>query len=237
VSFVAQKGKCRSCRERLSWQYLLVELVGGLLFVFVPLALRSFFVVWNPAWGLLTVSFLSALWVAVFVLLLIVIIVDMRHFIIPNGINALLALLGVVWVLAIWRLGVFDVFYGGSFLQHYAALLPSPIGGGVLSYVFGALAGVIFFGLLVFLSRGRAMGMGDVKLIGALGLLFGWPDILLIIILSFLLGALVSVVLMLRGTKTLSDRVPFGPFIVLAATIVFFCGAGLMGAYFGIIGM
>jgi len=101
----------------------------------------------------------------------------------------------------------------------------------------GAAAGGIFFFLIVLASRGRAMGMGDVKLITALGLLFGWPDIVLIIFLSFILGAVVSLILMALGRKKISDLVPFGPFIVLAAGLVFFFGARLLSLYFGIIGM
>ncbi|BCX15785.1 MAG: hypothetical protein KatS3mg098_014 [Candidatus Parcubacteria bacterium] len=62
------------------------------------------------------------------------------------------------------------------------------------------------------------MGMGDVKLIFALGLLFGWPDILLIIFVAFILGALVSLILILLGKKKVSDLVPFGPFIVLGGS-------------------
>jgi prepilin signal peptidase PulO-like enzyme (type II secretory pathway) len=99
----------------------------------------------------------------------------------------------------------------------------------------GLVAGAGFFFVLVVLTLGKAMGMGDVKLMAGLGLLMGWPDILPVMLLSFVIGALFSVWLMIRSRKKMSDMVPFGPFIVIAFALVFFFGAGLMGAYFGIL--
>jgi len=76
------------------------------------------------------------------------------------------------------------------------------------------------------------MGWGDFKLAGALGLIFGWPDILIVVALSFIIGSLVSVFLMLKKKKTMKDIVPFGPFLIVGATIVFFFGYQLINLYF-----
>jgi len=236
ISFVIQKGKCRSCLKTISWQYPLVELASALLFVFIPLTLRLLFPFFVAEWGWGAFILASALWILVFLLLILVFVIDLKWYVIPNVVNGLLLFLGAIWAgLGYWW-GLFGNVSGGSFLGVYAPLFFG-IGQPVLAHLFGGIVAGVFFFLIVALSKGRAMGMGDVKLIIPLGVLFGWPDILLVMFLSFVVGSFVALLLMAFGKKRISDRVPFGPFIVIASAITFFWGAGLLSAYFGIIGM
>ena len=78
------------------------------------------------------------------------------------------------------------------------------------------------------------MGWGDFKLIGALGLIFGWPDILIIILLSFIIGAVFVFPLLVKKKKTMKDVIPFGPFLIIASAVVFFFGYKLADFYFGL---
>ena len=66
------------------------------------------------------------------------------------------------------------------------------------------------------------MGFGDVKLMGALGLFFGWFPIAIISVLAFLLAAVISIGILISRKKQISEYIPFGPFIVLASFIVIF---------------
>ena len=66
------------------------------------------------------------------------------------------------------------------------------------------------------------MGFGDVKLMGALGLYFGFSGIIVISLIAFLLGAIISIILLATKTKKTDEYIPFGPFIVIAAFIVLF---------------
>ena len=66
------------------------------------------------------------------------------------------------------------------------------------------------------------MGFGDVKLMGALGLIFGLTNIIMIAIMSFLLGAIISVMLLASKKKKSDEYIPFGPFIIMAAFIMVF---------------
>ena len=88
------------------------------------------------------------------------------------------------------------------------------------------LLGTVIFGILTLLGRlvsGKdAMGMGDVKLMAALGLFFGSSNILAISIISFLLGAIISIILIVSKKRKIDDYIPFGPFIVIAAYISIF---------------
>jgi prepilin signal peptidase PulO-like enzyme (type II secretory pathway) len=234
VSFLIQRGRCRSCAARLSIQYPFVEILVGLIFVFVPLTIKNIFFPFTIPWAPVPFIVASALWVAVFMALVLVFLIDAKHYLIPNGLNLFIFLAGIAWVaLAVsWRL--FSGIAGGSFLGNYGMLIPS-LANPWWAHGLGLVAGAGFFFVLVVLTLGKAMGMGDVKLMAGLGLLMGWPDILPVMLLSFVIGALFSVWLMIRSRKKMSDMVPFGPFIVIAFALVFFFGAGLMGAYFGIL--
>ena len=66
------------------------------------------------------------------------------------------------------------------------------------------------------------MGFGDVKLMGALGLYFGLSNIIVITLLSFLIGAILSIVLLATKIKKMDEYIPFGPFIVLGTFISMF---------------
>jgi leader peptidase (prepilin peptidase)/N-methyltransferase len=168
--------------------------------------------------------------------LLAAFIIDVRHYVIPNSVNVTLLSVSIIWIGIGLYVGAFSDIYRASFLRQFSAIFPS-FQSIVVNHIFGAVVALLFFLAIFIFSGGRAMGMGDVKLIGALGLLFGWPDIVPIILLSFIIGAAVSVFLIASGKKKMTDKVSFGPFIVIATAIIFFFGAGLLSAYFGIIGL
>ena len=93
----------------------------------------------------------------------------------------------------------------------------------------GMLLGAVIFLVLTYLGnlifRKETMGFGDVKLMGTLGLFFGWRNIIAITVLAFLIAAIYSIYLIIKNKikKTeLGEFIPFGPFIVLAAFIVMF---------------
>ncbi|MBR1654713.1 MAG: prepilin peptidase [Clostridia bacterium] len=80
-----------------------------------------------------------------------------------------------------------------------------------------------YVGNLVF--RKETMGFGDVKLMGTLGLFFGWRNIIAITVLAFFLAAIFSIYLIIKNKikkQEVGEFIPFGPFIVLAAFIVMF---------------
>ena len=95
-----------------------------------------------------------------------------------------------------------------------------------MDMLLGMLVGTVIFGILTLLGRlvsGKdAMGMGDVKLMAALGLFFGSSNILAISIISFLLGAIISIILIVSKKRKIDDYIPFGPFIVIATLIAMF---------------
>jgi len=81
----------------------------------------------------------------------------------------------------------------------------------------------------------EAMGLGDVKFMGAIGVFLGWQAVIFSLVVSSFIGAMVGLTLVLSGKRALSSRLPYGPYIALAATIWIFFGPDLLGWYVGII--
>lgn len=88
-------------------------------------------------------------------------------------------------------------------------------------HLLSALGAFVFFFLLHAMTHGRGMGLGDVKLSFLLGLFLGFPRIVVALYASFLTGALVSVILVVKGKKRLKDTIAFGPFLVIGAMVAF----------------
>ena len=231
VSFLLQRGRCRSCGARLSLQYPIVELLAGLLAFSIPLRLSQiyFFELRAtsafPFWFVL----LSVVFVLAGFVLLFLSAVDARLKLIPDQANVSIATLGIAATL----IPLWFALPQKSFLGHFALLFGFQ-DGFVINRISAALFGLAFFGVIVALTRGRGMGFGDVKLAAALGFLLGWPDIALASFLAFILGAFSGILLIVRRVKTMKSAVPFGPFIVMGALLVFFFGEVFMQWYFNL---
>ena len=207
-SFLIQRGRCRSCGVVIGWSYFCVELASGLIVALVPLTT-------------LTISaapVLAALWTAAFLILLLITLIDLRLQMIPDELNILLVVLG---------LGV--IIFNAP---------PAPW----FSHLAAALGAALFFALLIFITRNwgankeGGMGVGDAKFVFALGLIFGWPDTLLLVMLAFILGAVVGVALIAIKSKNLKSALPFGPFLAVSAAIVFFFGQNIVSGYLRLLG-
>ncbi|MBI2013263.1 MAG: prepilin peptidase [Candidatus Colwellbacteria bacterium] len=239
ISFVIQLGRCRSCKARISWQYPIVEALCAFIFAAVPYVLI-------PIGGGVPYLLIS-IWVGTLLSLVLISFIDIRLWIIPNGLNMFVALLGVLNLALLLTHGGFgDVEQGalykslfgdshvkvvGSFLGPSAEMIMLP-DGPWLSAAGGLLFGGLFFGAIYYLSRGRAMGFGDVKLALAAGLLLGMPDIVLATMLAFITGAFWASIQILRKKRGLKDMLPFGPFIALGITLTFFFGYDILDVYF-----
>lgn len=87
--------------------------------------------------------------------------------------------------------------------------------------------GLLSFGFLLFLhlvTRGKGMGLGDVKFAFAMGLFLGWPKILVAFYVAFLTGALVGFIMILLKKAKIKSVIAFGPFLVLGTLATWFWG-------------
>ncbi len=97
---------------------------------------------------------------------------------------------------------------------------------------FSALGASAFLGLLYLITKGKGMGLGDVKFSFFMGLFLGWPKIVVGFYLAFLTGAIIGVILILMGRKKFGQLVPFGPFLVLGTFISWLWGFKLINLFF-----
>jgi leader peptidase (prepilin peptidase)/N-methyltransferase len=230
LSFLVQRGKCLRCHKRIGFQYPLVELISGLIFVTVPLRL---FPAIALAHGPLLIIPLSAIWIVALEILLLIAYIDIRLGIIPDELNVALGILGLIEIFFVAQyFGIGNPSFFGIFAGMFG------LQGNVwINHVVAALVGTLFFAGLVAVTRGKGMGMGDVKLALPLGLLFGWPDIIMIMAFSFIIGGFFGVIAILAKNKTMKSAVPFAPFLVAGAVAVFFWGSAFFGWYFHMIGL
>jgi leader peptidase (prepilin peptidase) / N-methyltransferase len=244
VSWIALGGRCRTCKAKVGWRYPLVELISGIIFVAVPLRFAPVVMAAVSASAVAAVGttaattqwpliWLSAIWIVAFEILLLIAYIDIRLTIIPDELNAALAVLGLVEIAFVaGTFGIGNPSFFGAFAGVFG--LQSNIW---INHISAAAFGVAFFGAIVAATRGRGMGMGDVKFALPLGLLFGWPDVLIIAMMAFVIGGVYGLVAITAGKKTMKSAVPFGPFLVAASAIAFFAGSALFNWYFHMLGL
>src|SRR3989344_5345584 len=236
-SFLFQRGRCRSCRAPISWQYPIVEFLCGVIFVAVPLFLNKFFGVSASAFFNLAAPklqyALAVLWIFVFLTWLLIFLIDLKHYIIPDELNATLIFLGVLFVIMLAANPVYFGNFRDSFLRHYNILF-APFESFVWNHVLGGAIGLVFFGGFSLITLGKAMGMGDAKLALPSGLLLGFADIGLAIAIAFIFGGIAGAALLFKKKKTMRDKVPFAPFLVLGFALTFFFGADIVAGYFAL---
>ncbi len=92
-----------------------------------------------------------------------------------------------------------------------------------------------FFLIIILVSRGKWMGVGDVKLGFLMGLLLGWPAVSVALFLAFMSGAIIGIGLIAKHKKTLKSEVPFGPFLVFGALVALFWGEIIINWYLGLL--
>lgn len=192
VSFLALRGRCRTCGSRLSYQYPLVEFGTGMVFAWS-------YATSSPLVGVLpSVSFIILLFFwSTFIALLIY---DLRQTLVPTVFAAPL---------------VFFAFLirGGESLALLSpfALYDAVVGAALLG---GALLSIVL------ITRGKGMGMGDVYVAAALGVFFGIARGIEVITLAFWIGAVVGMLLLgLKKGFKMKSEVPFVPFLFTAALI------------------
>ena len=208
LSYVWLRGRCRYCGAAIPARLPLVEAGMGLLLV---LALASY----GPAAAFVVVSLAAAL-------LMVIAVIDLEQGLILNKVLVPAAVVTLA-VAPLWPvLGVERTFLGNT---GALASLESSLAAG---------AGAFLFFLAIVLVRRGAMGDGDVKLAGVLGLLLGFPGILVAVWLAAVSGGLVAVVLLLLRKRGRKSEIPFGPFLAGGAVVALLAGTPLVSWYLGL---
>lgn len=202
VSFILLRGKCRYCKKPISWQYPLVELAAGLLFVCAYTVLIQTV----PTGFLFTLAsgeharelFIFGRNIFFIAVLMVLFVYDIRWYLLPD----------VVTIPAIVLSFALNLVLGMDFLN---LLLAVAVGGG-------------FFFLQYIVSKGAWIGGGDIRLGALMGVMLGWPGVVYALFIAYIGGALISVFLLALKKKGMKSEIPFGPFLCAATMYMLLYG-------------
>jgi len=196
LSWILQRARCRACKKVLSPQYIIVEVVTGLLLL-----------------GVLAFSdsiLKSLLYVTVVSFFIVLFLVDLRLYVIPDEIS----------IPAIILVGVLNSISAGT---------PIP-------FILGAVGGAFWFWLQFAVSKGVWVGGGDIRLGALMGALLGYGYVWLGLMVSYVGGSIVALALILFGKKHMKSQLPFATILLPGAFVTWMFGQELWMWYSGLIG-
>ena len=190
-SYVFLKAKCRDCSAKINIKYLLVELICALSFVW-------FFYLFGLSLTTLLFFILSIFFIIIF-------FIDLKHFIIPNELT-----------FPLMAIGLFKSFDPN--LNQY--LFPN-----FLNSLIGGVAGYLIIWMIIFiykrLRNKEGMGLGDAKLLSAIGFWFGWISIPFILFFSSFIALVLAIPSLINKSKNLSSSNSFWTLSYIRMCIIF----------------
>ncbi|HAU98924.1 MAG: Type 4 prepilin-like protein leader peptide-processing enzyme [Microgenomates group bacterium GW2011_GWF2_45_18] len=212
LSFLALRGRCRTCHKRIDASYPLIEAITGVMFVWWYLIGFTFFQLARAPFTYLQPAF----WLVVGIIFILVFFIDLFKYVIPDVLVVVLSVLALMYRSALLIAGIFQPY-------DYWMAIASAFGFSLLFYA------------LVRITKGRGMGLGDVKFMFPLGLILGFPQTILAVYLAFIIGAVVAVALLVARKKKFGQVVPFAPFLILGSVLSLIWGEPLLSWYFGLL--
>jgi leader peptidase (prepilin peptidase) / N-methyltransferase len=213
LSFTFLKGKCAFCKTKINWQYPLVELVTGFLFLGIFFIAQNF-LEFGQLYFLIKLFWL---WMITAVLVFIF-VYDFKYMLILDSIT-----LPAIFVsLAVQVFLIFSKNNGwsGFWFDYKMVLFSAIIGGG-------------WFLVLYLISKGKWIGGGDIRLGFLMGALLPWTSLVGALAFSYVLGTFIVLPLVLSKKKGLKSEVPFGVFLVPSTFIFLFWGERVIDWYLG----
>lgn len=216
VSFVLLKGRCAYCHKKISLRYPLIEALTGVMFVWWFLVGFNFFQLVGSPWSFIQPVF----WLAVGMVMLSIFMTDLLYMVIPFSLNLLFFSLALFYRVSLTGFGIMQV---NDFIR---------------ALVSGLVLSMLFIGLQILTVKVKKIdgfGLGDILLAPSLGLLLGWPKILPAIFISFVLGAIVGLILIILGKKKMNQHIPFGPFLLSGTAISLVWGGAIWNWYLSLL--
>jgi leader peptidase (prepilin peptidase)/N-methyltransferase len=209
VSWLILRGRCASCKSKISTRYPLVELATGVL---------SAWVAWRFGFGVSAACGLLVTWS-----LIALTGIDVDHQLLPDNITLPLMWAGLVAAVAIGPVA--------------GAALPVSPKDAVIGAVAGYVSLWLVFHAFKLVTGKEGMGYGDFKLFAALGAWLGWKLLPLVITLSAATGAVLGILMIALRGRDRSAPMPFGPYLAAAGWIAMMYGDSLLNGYLRISGL
>ena len=189
LSFVLLKSKCRTCGNKINFQYFLVELIAAVSFL-------SIYFIFGTSITTLLLLILSVFFIIIF-------FIDLKHYIIPNELTFPLMVIGF--------LKSFDPSLNKAIFPNYINSLI----GGLIGYL---IIWFIIF-VYKKIRNKEGMGLGDAKLLAVVGFWFGWLSIPFTIFISSLVALIFVTPSVLNKSRNMTSQIPFGPYIIIGSII------------------
>jgi leader peptidase (prepilin peptidase)/N-methyltransferase len=209
VSWLVLRGRCASCKTKISARYPVVELATGVL---------SAWVAWHFGFGWPAACALLVTWS-----LIALTGIDMDHQLLPDNITLPLMWAGLLAAVAIGPV--------------MGAALPVSPKDAVIGAAAGYVSLWLVFHAFKLVTGKEGMGYGDFKLFAALGAWLGWKLLPLVIILSAATGAVLGILMIVLRGRDRSAPMPFGPYLAAAGWIAMMYGDWLLNGYLRISGL
>ena len=215
LSYIFLLGKCRYCEKKIGFHSFLMELMMGTIAVFLFFKFPFFI---EPISSLQNLQFdwqnlgLFFLYLVVSFFLVGIFFYDLQYLEIPDVF--LFPLIPIT-------------FLGNIFFAQ----------GNIIDMFFAGAIALVFFGGQIFLSKGKWLGEGDLYLGFSMAFLFGWKLFLLSLVMTYFIGALVSIVLLLSKKVQAKSKVPFAPFMVAGTFVTIFYGIIILNWYLNVLAL
>ena len=206
LSYLTLRGQCRYCSKAISYMYPILELVTGGLFALLFLKFPFMDSALNVSGTFLGLYFLYAFYTFV---LVFTFFFDLHYLKVSDEILLPAILIGLI------------------------ATIATPLTPHLFDAFLGAGIAVVFFGLQVLVSRGTWIGLGDLRVGAFMGVVLGWKMIIVALFVSYLIGSLVSLIIIVRTGKFRGIKIPFAPLLVTGTFVTVFFGDALLEWYLG----
>jgi prepilin signal peptidase PulO-like enzyme (type II secretory pathway) len=210
LSYLILRTRCRHCRTPISPQYPFIELLTGILFTLAGLSiyLTTQDLLIDPYYVITKLILL----LAIITSLVFLLAYDMRQMILPDKAVFMFIFLAILFRLILH--------------PEYATML---------DMAYGALATTLPLFLIYLVTRGMALGFGDVKLSIGIGILLGPLLGITAIWYSFVIGAFLGIILILTRNAKRTTMIPFAPFLITGLFITLFTQYNIYDLLYGVI--
>lgn len=204
LSYLTLRGKCRYCSKEISYMYPLLEVLTGFIFV---LLFFKFPFVDNALHFSGSLSGLYFLYAFYSFVLIFTFFFDFHYLKVSDEILLPAILIGLI------------------------ATIAQPLTPHIFDALIGAAIAVAFFGLQILISKGTWVGLGDLRVGAFMGVVLGWKLTLVALFLSYLIGSVVSLFIIIRRRKFVGVKIPFAPFLVTGTFVAVFFGEAILAWY------
>ncbi len=215
ISVLFLRGKCRYCKKPISWSYIFIEIVTGILFIlaYTTAGGEAIFETWmGTAFFLRNIAFVS--------ILIIIFFYDLRWYLILDRIT-------LPSIVIAYSVNGFLLSSSVSCVSWQQCLIQTPW----VNLLIGAAIGGGFFLLQYLISSGKWIGGGDIRLGVLIGIMLGYPLVGFAIFFAYGVGAIFVICLVIFGKKRFGSEIPFGTFLSAATVVALFYGSSIVSLF------